>query len=253
MLTMTKKAIAMIFRQLFDQTSCTYTYLIASRHGGEALIIDPVFECVDDYIRLIKALDLRLAKAIDTHLHADHVTALGTLHNLTRCTTVMGAETQAEIVDQPVSDGQRIYIDGLSLQAIHSPGHTSDSYCFVLDDRVFTGDTLLIRATGRTDFDSGDPHALYESLFNRLLQLPDDTLVYPGHDYKGRRVSTVAEEAACNPRLQVNSADQFVEIMNSLDLPPPKQMDVAVPANLRLGLGSTCWARSTVDLRRKTS
>jgi sulfur dioxygenase len=226
----------MIFRQLFDSTSSTYSYLLASRHGGEALIIDPVLERVDRYIQLLKELDLRLVKAIDTHLHADHITGLDALRERTRCITVMGEQTKADVVSIRLSDGDRVEIEGLSLEAVYTPGHTDDSYSFIMPDRVFTGDTLLIRGTGRTDFQNGDPRAQYESLFGRLLKLPEETLVYPAHDYKGDTVSTIGEEKAFNPRLQVRSVDDYVALMESLNLPNPKMMDVAVPANMRIGL-----------------
>ena len=226
----------MIFRQLFDNTSSTYTYLLASRHGGEALIIDPVLERVDRYIQLLKELDLRLVKAIDTHLHADHITGLEALRERTRCITVMGEQTKAEVVSIRVGDGDRVGIEGLSLEALYTPGHTDDSYSFIMPDRVFTGDTLLIRGTGRTDFQNGNPRAQFDSLFGRLLKLPDETLVYPAHDYKGDTVSTIGEERAFNPRLQVKSVDEYVDLMNNLNLPNPKMMDVAVPTNMRIGL-----------------
>ena len=226
----------MIFRQLFDSTSSTYSYLLASRHGGEALIIDPVLERVDRYIQLLKELDLRLVKAIDTHLHADHITGLDALRERTRCITVMGEQTKADVVSIRVADGDRVGIEGLSLEALYTPGHTDDSYSYILPDRVFTGDTLLIRGTGRTDFQNGDPRAQYASLFGRLLKLPEETLVYPAHDYKGDTVSTIGEERAFNPRLQVKSIDEYVELMSHLNLPNPKMMDVAVPANMRIGL-----------------
>jgi sulfur dioxygenase len=226
----------MIFRQLFDSTSSTYTYLLASRHGGEALIIDPVLERVDRYIQLLKELDLRLVKAIDTHLHADHITGLEALAERTRCITVMGEQTKADVVSIRVSDGDRVGIEGLSFEALYTPGHTDDSYSYIMADRVFTGDTLLIRGTGRTDFQNGDPRAQYDSLFGRLLKLPDDTMVYPAHDYKGDTVSTIGEEKSFNPRLQVKSVDEYVDLMNNLHLPNPKMMDVAVPANMRIGL-----------------
>jgi sulfur dioxygenase len=226
----------MIFRQLFDTTSSTYSYLLASRHGGEALIIDPVLERVDRYIQLLRELDLRLVKAIDTHLHADHITGLDALRERTRCITVMGEQTKADVVSIRVADGDRVGIEGLSLEALYTPGHTDDSYSYILPDRVFTGDTLLIRGTGRTDFQNGDPRAQYASLFGRLLKLPEETLVYPAHDYKGDTVSTIGEEKAFNPRLQVKSIDEYVELMSHLNLPNPKMMDVAVPANMRIGL-----------------
>jgi sulfur dioxygenase len=232
----------MIFRQLFDSTSSTYTYLLASRHGGEALIVDPVLEKVDRYIQLLKELDLRLIKAIDTHLHADHITGLEALRERTHCITVMGEQTKADVVSIRVSDADRVEIEGISLGVAYTPGHTDDSYSFIMPDRVFTGDTLLIRGTGRTDFQNGDPRAQYGSIFGRLLRLPDETLVYPAHDYKGDTVSTIGEERAFNPRLQVKSIDEYVDLMNNLHLPNPKMMDVAVPANMRIGLAQNIVA-----------
>src|SRR6516165_1076475 len=200
---------SMIFRQLFDTTSSTYSYLLASRHGGEALIIDPVLERVDRYLQLVRELDLKLVKAVDTHLHADHVTGLGALRDRTHCITVMGEETKADVVSMRVAEGDRIEIEGLRLDVLYTPGHTDDSYSFVWGDRVFTGDTLLIRGTGRTDFQNGDPRVQYDSIFNKLLKLPEETLVFPAHDYKGDTVSTIGEERAFNPRLQVKSADEY--------------------------------------------
>ena len=226
----------MIFRQLFDSASGTYTYLLASRHGGEALIIDPVLERVDRYLQLVRELDLRLVKAVDTHLHADHMTGLGALRDRTHCITVMGEQTHADVVSMRVGEGDRIEIEGLRLDVLYTPGHTDDSYSFVFGDRVFTGDTLLIRGTGRTDFQNGDPRAQYESIFNKLLKLPDETLVYPAHDYKGDTVSTIGEEKFYNPRLKVKSVDEYVDLMNNLKLSNPKMMDVAVPANMQVGL-----------------
>lgn len=225
----------MLFRQMFERESSTYTYLLAARAGGEALLIDPVKQEVGKYLQLIRELDLRLVLAVDTHLHADHVTGLGELRDRTSCTTLMGAESRAMCVARRVRDGEVIRVDGLEIRAMHTPGHTDDSYSFVMDDRVFTGDTLLIRGTGRTDFQNGDPRAQYESLFGRLLKLPDRTLVYPGHDYKGWTVSTIGEEKAHNPRLQVESEAEYVELMRGLKLASPKLMDVAVPANLACG------------------
>ena len=244
----------MIFRQLFDSTSSTYTYLLSSAHGGEALIIDPVLGRVDRYIQLLKELDLRLVKAIDTHLHADHITGLEALRERTQCITVMGEQTKADVVSIRVSDGDRVDIEGLSLDVAYTPGHTDDSYSFLMRDRVFTGDTLLIRGTGRTDFQNGDPRAQYESLFGRLLKLPDETLVYPAHDCKGDTVSTIGEERAFNPRLQVKSMDDYVVLMNSLHLPNPKMMDVAIPANMRTGLAQKIvadrgWAVTAEDAK----
>jgi len=261
----------MIFRQLFDSTSGTYTYLLASRHGGEALIIDPVLERIERYLQLVHELDLKLVKAVDTHLHADHVTGLGALRDRTHCVTVMGEHTKADVVSMRVTEGDRVQIEGLNLDVLYTPGHTDDSYSFLLDDRVFTGDTLLIRGTGRTDFQNGNPRAQYDSIFNKLLKLPDETLVFPAHDYKGETVSTIGEEKFFNPRLRVKSVDEYVELMNNLKLPNPKMMDVAVPANMRVGLrqeeiASKGWSLSAanaialcgrpdvimVDLREKT-
>ena len=226
----------MIFRQLFDSVSGTYSYLLASRAGGEALILDPVLEKVDRYCQLLRELDLKLVKAVDTHLHADHVTGLGELRDRTHCVTIMGEQSKADIVAMRVSDSDKVTIEGLSLEVIYTPGHTDDSYSFLMGDRVFTGDTLLIRGTGRTDFQNGNARAQYESIFNRLLKLPDETLVYPAHDYKGDTVSTIGEEKRYNPRLQVRSIEEYVELMGNLKLPNPKMMDVAIPANMHVGL-----------------
>jgi sulfur dioxygenase len=226
----------MIFRQLFDSVSCTYSYLIASRHGGEALIIDPVLEKVDRYLQLVRELDLKLIKAVDTHLHADHVTGLGALRDRIHCITVMGEHTHADVVSMRVMEREHIKIEGMSLEALYTPGHTDDSFSFIMDDRVFTGDTLLIRGTGRTDLQNGDARAQYDSLFGKLLKLPNETLVYPAHDYKGDTVSTIGEEKQFNPRLKVRSVDEYVDLMNNLKLPNPKMMDVAVPANMHVGL-----------------
>lgn len=241
----------MIFRQMFDSVSCTYSYLLASRAGGEALLIDPVLEKVDRYLALLEELDLRLVKAVDTHLHADHVTGLGALRDRTQCITVMGAQSPVDVVSMRVSDGDRLTIEGVALEVFYTPGHTDNSYSFRLQDRVFTGDTLLIRGTGRTDFQNGDARAQWESL-QRLLRLPDETLVFPAHDYKGDTVSTIGEERRCNPRLRVPDVSAYVALMEGLNLPDPKMMDVAVPANRRQGLSQVRvaergWAYSAVD------
>jgi len=242
----------MIFRQLFDATSGTYTYLLASRHGGEALVIDPVLERVDRYLQLVRELDLKLVKAVDTHLHADHVTGLGALRDRTHCISVMGEQSRADVVSMRVTEGDRITIEGLSLDVLYTPGHTDDSYSFLLRDRIFTGDTLLIRGTGRTDFQNGDPRAQYDSIYNKLMKLPEETLVYPAHDYKGETVSTIGEEKLFNPRLKVKSIDEYVEVMNNLKLANPKMMDVAVPANMQVGLrqaeiANKGWALSAAE------
>jgi glyoxylase-like metal-dependent hydrolase (beta-lactamase superfamily II)/rhodanese-related sulfurtransferase len=233
----------MIFRQLFDGTSGTYSYLLASRRGGEALIVDPVLEKVDRYLQLVKELDLKLVKAVDTHIHADHITGLGALRDRTQCITVMGEQARVDVVSMRVTEGDKLTIEGVSLDVLYTPGHTDDSYSFLMADRVFTGDTLLIRGTGRTDFQNGNPRAQYDSLFNKLLKLPEETLVYPAHDYKGDTVSTIGEEKRYNPRLQVRSVDEYVDVMSKLNLPNPKMMDVAVPANMRVGLAQDEIAR----------
>jgi sulfur dioxygenase len=242
-----------VFRQLFDAASSTYSYLLAGRRGGEALIIDPVLDRVERYLQLLHELDLRLVKALDTHLHADHITGLGALRDRTHCITVMGERSRVDVVSMRVADGDRVQIEGVELEALYTPGHTDDSCCFRMADRVFTGDTLLIRGTGRTDFQNGDARAQYQSIFGRLLTLPDETLVFPGHDYKGDTVSTIAEERRCNPRLQVKSVEEYVELMANLKLANPKMMDVAVPANMRVGLhqeqvAQRGWAASATEV-----
>ncbi|HLH50279.1 MAG TPA: MBL fold metallo-hydrolase [Roseiarcus sp.] len=243
----------MIFRQLFDSASGTYSYLLASRRGGEALIIDPVLEKVDRYLKLMEELDLKLVKAVDTHLHADHITGLGALRDRTQCITVMGEQSKVDVVSMRIGEGDKLRVEGVSLDVLYTPGHTDDSYSFVLDDRVFTGDTLLIRGTGRTDFQNGSARAQYESL-QRLLRLPDETLVFPAHDYKGDTVSTIGEEKRCNPRLQVKGVDEYVALMDNLHLPNPKMMDVAVPANMRQGflqaeIARRGWTLSAAEAR----
>lgn len=229
----------MIFRQFFDAVSSTYSYLIASGHGREALIIDPVKEHVSDYLAAIDALELQLVRAIDTHTHADHITALGDLRSLTGCITVMGAYTKAECVSMHVDDNELIDVDGIQLRAIYTPGHTNESFSFLLNPKapeaVFTGDVLLIRGTGRTDFQGGDPHKSWNSIVNKLFTLPDDTTVYPAHDYKGWTASSIGEERRHNPRLAGKSESEYVTIMRDLKLPNPQLMDIAVPANLACG------------------
>lgn len=226
----------MIFRQLIDYESMTYTYLLASGVGREAIIIDPVIGQLPKYLKLLNELNLKLVIALDTHTHADHITATGNLHKKLNCAIAMGEYSQADCVNMRYQDGDHINIDGLKLRCLYTPGHTDDSFSYAMNDRVFTGDTLLIHATGRTDFQSGDAYLQYDSLFNKLLKLPDNTLVYPAHDYNGFTCSTIAEEKHFNPRLQVNSAAEYAEIMNNLNLPKPKKMDIAVPANLKCGL-----------------
>jgi sulfur dioxygenase len=229
----------MLFRQLFDAESSTYTYLLASRASGEALIIDPVKTHLAQYLRIIRELDLELVRAIDTHTHADHITALGALEDATACVTTMGELSAAHCVAERVRDGDVLDVDGIRLRALYTPGHTDESFSFVLDpDRpraVFTGDVLLIRGTGRTDFQNGDPAKSYDSIVNKLFRLPDDTLLYPAHDYKGETSSSIGEERRHNPRIAGKSLAEYTAIMQSLNLPRPAQMDIAIPANLRCG------------------
>jgi sulfur dioxygenase len=229
----------MLFRQFFDPISSTYTYLLASGPGREALIIDPVKEQAHHYLAAISDLNLRLVKAIDTHTHADHVTALGDLREATGCITIMGQYTKAECVSAQVKEGEHVDLDGIRLQALYTPGHTDESFSFVLGPErpraVFTGDVLLIRGTGRTDFQGGDPHKSWDSIVNKLFKLPDDATVYPAHDYKGWNASSIGEEKRHNPRLAGKSREEYVDIMRNLKLPNPKLMDVAVPANLACG------------------
>ncbi len=223
----------MIFRQLFDNASSTYTYLISSGKGREALIIDPVIEHTDEYIKILENLDLKLVKVIDTHIHADHITGLNELNKRTSCTRIMGEKSKSEVIDLKIKDNEKINIEKIELRAIYTPGHTDCSYSYLMNDRVFTGDTLLINGTGRTDFQNGSSYDAYDSLFNKLLKLPEKTLVYPAHDYNGKKNSTIENEKNNNPRLQVSSKEQYAEIMNNLNLANPKMMDVAVPANLK--------------------
>ena len=225
----------MLFRQLFDKTSSTYTYLIASAKGREALIIDPVLENVEQYIKLLNELDLKLVKVIDTHIHADHKTAASKLKNKTNCTTIMGEHTPSDAVEIKVKDNEIIYVDKLEIKVIYTPGHTKDSYSFLMDDYLFSGDTLLINGTGRTDFQGGNSEDSYNSIFNRLLKLPEETLLYPAHDYNNQKVSTIGKEKKFNPRLQVNGINEYIDIMNNLNLSKPKLMDINVASNIKLG------------------
>ena len=225
----------MIFKQLFDTKSSTYTYIISSGNGREALIIDPVLENVNEYINILKKLDLQLVKVIDTHIHADHVTGAGKLRDKTKCVTIMGEHTPTDAVEVKVKDDEIIKLDKLNFRALYTPGHTSDSFCFLMDNYLFSGDTLLINGTGRTDFQNGNSKDAYNSIFNRLLKLPEETLLYPAHDYKGQTVSTIGREKRSNPRLQVKNVDEYIEIMNKLNLKKPEKIDYNVENNLKLG------------------
>ena len=226
----------MIFKQVFDKKSSTYTYLIASSKGREALIIDPVIENVEEYIALLNELDLKLVKVIDTHIHADHVTGASKLKDETQCVTIMGNHTPADTVEIKIKDEETIQLDQLLIKALYTPGHTSDSFSFLMDNYLFSGDTLLINGTGRTDFQNGDAKESYNSIFNRLLKLPDETLLYPAHDYNGEKVSTIGKEKKMNPRLQVNNVNEYIEIMSNLNLKKPNEIDFNIARNLKLGL-----------------
>ena len=226
----------MIFKQVFDQKSSTYTYIIASSKGREALIIDPVLENVENYIKLLTELDLKLVKVIDTHIHADHVTGAGKLRDKTKCVTIMGNHTPTDAVEIKVKDDEIIKLDQLKFKALYTPGHTSDSFSFLMDNYLFSGDTLLINGTGRTDFQNGNSKDAYNSIFNRLLKLPDETLLYPAHDYKGQKVSTIGKEKKNNPRLQVKNIDEYVELMKNLNLKKPISIEENISRNLELGI-----------------
>ena len=223
----------MIFEQLFDTKSSTYTYIISSGKGREALIIDPVIEHTDEYIKVLENLELKLVKVIDTHIHADHVTGLNELNQRTNCIRIMGENSKSEVIDIKLKDEENINVENIELKTIYTPGHTDCSYSYLMNDRVFTGDTLLINGTGRTDFQNGSAHEAYDSLFGKLLRLPEETLVYPAHDYNGKKYSTIGIEKSKNPRLQVSSKEEYAEIMDNLNLANPKMMDIAVPANLK--------------------
>ena len=223
----------MIFEQLFDQKSSTYTYIIASGEGREALIIDPVIEYSDEYSTILNNLNLKLVKVIDTHIHADHISGLNELNKRTNCIRVMGEKSKSEVIDLKIKDSEKIKVEDVELQAIYTPGHTDCSYSFLMKDRVFTGDTLLINGSGRTDFQNGNAYDAYDSIFNKLLKLPEKTLVFPAHDYSGKKFSTIENEKNNNPRLQVSSKEEYADIMNNLNLANPKMMDVAVPANVK--------------------
>ena len=230
----------MLFRQLFEPESSTYTYLVACAATRQAALIDPVIEMAERDLKLVGELGLRLACTVETHIHADHVTGADRLRDATGSKVAVPDKSGARGADLAVREGEPIAVGELLLHPLHTPGHTADHHCYVLDHegtaRVFTGDTLLIDGCGRTDFQGGDPAALYRSVHDKLFTLGDDTLVYPGHDYQGRRVSSIAQERARNPRLGGGKTlQEFVAIMQALNLPRPKRMDVAVPANRECG------------------
>jgi sulfur dioxygenase len=224
----------MIFRQLFDSESSTYTYLMGDPATRQAVLIDPVIEQAERDLTLVRELDLTLTHVFDTHVHADHITAAGVLRERTGC-TVVGSERGAPCVNLQVRHGDELLVGQLLFRVLATPGHTDDSVSYLLGDRVFTGDALLIRANGRTDFQNGNAGQLHDSITRVLFALPDETLVYPGHDYKGRTVTTIGEEKRHNPRFAGKTREEFIHIMENLHLPPPKKLDVAVPANRACG------------------
>jgi sulfur dioxygenase len=226
----------MIFHQMFDAESSTFTYILASQAGSDAIIIDPVKAQVKEYCKLFDKLNIKLSVALDTHMHADHVTGTGALQASCNCKIFMGEQSSVKIEVERLKDGETLTVGDCCLKAIYTPGHTNDSYCFQVDDKIFTGDTLLISGTGRTDFQTGDPYQQYDSIVNKLFKLPDATLVYPAHDYKGSVSSSIGKEKAHNPRLQVTCAKEYAEIMNNLNLPRPKLMDQVLPLNFYCGI-----------------
>jgi sulfur dioxygenase len=225
----------MIFRQLFDPDSSTLTYLLADDRGN-AVIIDPVLEHVDSYVELLASLKLTLRWVLDTHVHADHITGSQALKQYTSATTVIAANCGAPGYDRMLEDGDTLSFGNEHIRVIATPGHTPGSLCYLWRDRLFTGDTLMINACGRTDFQNGSAVAMYHSITEKLFTLPDETLVYPGHDYKGRRVSSIGEEKVLNTRIAGKSEAEFVEIMDNLNLATPKRIHEAVPANLLGGI-----------------
>lgn len=236
----------MLFRQLFDAQSFTYTYLLADANGA-AVLIDPVREQTERDLTLIRELGLSLVHTLETHVHADHVTGSGVLRNRVGSRSIMSKHAGVGCADILVSDGDVVSVGDLRLEIRETPGHTAESISVVTADRdrVFTGDTLLIRGCGRTDFQAGDPHQLYRSVHEKIFSLPDTCLIYPGHDYQGRTVSSVGEEKAHNPRLGGGKSEaEFVDIMNNLNLPRPKLIDEAVPANQQCGFERPSVSRS---------
>lgn len=230
----------MIFKQLFETDSSTYTYLIADPDSGDAILIDPVLETVERDLQVLKDLNLTLTTTLETHVHADHLTGAKLLKQHTGCQTAYPAMVQASCIDIGIREGEAFKVGNIEINPLFTPGHTDHHHAFLIDSPIqkmlFTGDALLIEACGRTDFQSGDADALYNSIHNKFFSLPSDTLVYPGHDYEGRFVTTIAQEMKRNPRLGGGkSKADFIKIMDNLDLPYPKKIDFAVPGNLVCG------------------
>lgn len=226
----------MIFKQIFDTESSTYTYFIADVKSGEAVFIDPVDTHINDYLDLLKQHQCTLKYSLETHVHADHITGGGLLRQKTDALTAVASACGAQTADLQLNDGDEIKFAQEVIKVIATPGHTPGSTSFLWRDRLFTGDSLLINGCGRTDFQGGSATNLFESIANKIFTLPDETLIYPGHDYHGRRVSSVAQEKAINPRLAGKTLNEFIEIMNNLNLPKPRLIDIAVPANRMCGV-----------------
>ncbi|MBE9057047.1 MBL fold metallo-hydrolase [Sphaerospermopsis sp. LEGE 08334] len=226
----------MLFRQLFDKESSTYTYLIANETTKAAVLVDPVLEQVERDLKLIEELGLTLHYCLETHIHADHITGTGKLRELTGCLGVVPANAPANCADQQMQDGEILQLDSIVIEAIATPGHTDSHLAYLVNkERLLTGDSLLIRGCGRTDFQSGNAGILFDVITQKMFTLPDETLVYPGHDYKGFTVSTIGEEKQYNPRFKGHNRESFIQLMNSLNLPNPQKMMAAVPANEKCG------------------
>lgn len=227
----------MIFKQLFEPISSTYTYLLGCVETGQAILIDPVVNSIDRDMQAVQELGLRLECTVDTHIHADHITAALELKKRSGCKTAAPAMDRLPCVDVPIEEGAPLRVGSIVLEGLHTPGHTDGHFAYLADGRVFTGDALLIDGCGRTDFQNGDSEALYRSVTEKLFRLPEETLVYPAHDYTGRHVSSVAQERTRNPRLGAGKTlEQFREIMAGLNLPYPKFIDYAVPGNRACGV-----------------
>jgi glyoxylase-like metal-dependent hydrolase (beta-lactamase superfamily II) len=223
----------MVFKQLFDKETCTYTYLLAD-DSNKAVLIDPVRECVQTYIALLDELGLTLHYALDTHVHADHITGAGELRKITGCQTGISVHADVDCADIALSEGMVLEVGKLNIRVLETPGHTPTCVSFLCHDMVFTGDALLIDGCGRTDFQGGDAGQLYDAITTKLFTLPEHTTVYPGHDYHGRTKSTIAEQKQNNPRLNQTRSD-FIKLMKNLNLPEPKRIEEAVPANRACG------------------
>jgi glyoxylase-like metal-dependent hydrolase (beta-lactamase superfamily II) len=225
-----------MFKQFYDQASSTLTYLLADEDLKQAVLIDPVTENINEYLTFIQQNDLSLAYSLETHVHADHITGGGQLKKITNAKTAVSENCGAKTADIQLKDGDVIDFGSQSIHVIATPGHTPGSLSFLWKDRLFTGDSLLINGCGRTDFQGGDAGQLFDAITNKLFNLPDETLVYPSHDYNGKRVSSIGQEKLTNSRLSNKSRESFIELMNTLNLPKPKMIDIAVPANRKCGV-----------------